>query len=355
MLKHLTVIELASVLAGPAVGQFFAELGAKVIKIENKRTNGDVTRKWKLPTEPQKNNISAYYCSVNGQKQSLFMDLTNKSDQQQVYQLVKHADIVIANFKTGDAQKLGMDYPTLSNLNPQLIYGKITAFGDESKRIGFDVVLQAESGFMYMNGEAGGQAVKMPVALIDILTAHQLKEGLLLALLKQQQTGKGSLVSVSLMETAVASLANQATNWLMAQHIPQRMGTLHPNIAPYGEAFLTKDHKQLVLAVGNDKQFKQFCLLVQKKDWITDERFKTNGARVIHRQLLADLLTPIFQQKDRTTWLELLEQAQVPAGAIRNMQEVFELPMAQNMVVTEQLEDGVESRRVKTNSFRVMS
>ncbi len=353
MLQNLKVIELASVLAGPAVGLFFAELGATVIKIENKRTNGDVTRKWKLPSEPPNTNISAYYCSVNWNKESLFLDLSHSADQAQVYDLVKTADIVIANFKTGDAQKLKMDYDTLKSHHPQLIYGDINAFGKDSKRTAFDVVLQAESGFMYMNGEADGPVVKMPVALIDILTAHQLKEALLLALLKKERTGEGTYVSVSLMEAAVASLANQATNWLMGQHIPQRMGTLHPNIAPYGEVFKCADEKLIVLAVGNNKQFTNLCKVLQRAEWINDERFKNNVNRVKNRSVLQDLTTPIIAQFPRKKILTLLKQQQVPAGAIRNMQEVFELPIAQKMILKETLADGMETQRVKTVAFTI--
>ncbi len=349
--KQLKVIELASVLAGPAVGMFFAELGAEVIKIENKRSNGDVTRQWKLPSEPSNTAISAYYCSVNWGKKSLFLDLRQAADRKQVYELVKTADVVIANFKTGDAEKLKMDYETLKTFKENLIYGEITAFGKNSQRTAFDVVLQAESGFLYMNGEANGQVVKMPVALIDLLTAHQLKEGLLIALLKRAQTGEGSFVTVSLMESAVASLANQATNWLMAGHIPQRMGTLHPNIAPYGDLFTSKDGKLLVLAVGNDKQFRNLCTVLKNKDLALDERFKTNAQRVKNRIVLAQLLEPLFLQYTRNEILIQLTAKQVPVAAVRNMQEVFELPIAQQMILEETLEDGTVTKRVKTVSF----
>ncbi|MGB1205459.1 MAG: CaiB/BaiF CoA transferase family protein [Chitinophagales bacterium] len=351
MFKNLKVIELASVLAGPAVGMFFAELGATVIKIENKTTKGDVTRSWKLPTEDKNTNISAYYCSVNWNKESLFLDLKNAEDQQKVYDLIAEADIVIANFKHGDAEKLGMNYETIKAFQPNIIYGEITAFGKNEKRLGFDVVLQAEAGFMFMNGEAKGNIVKMPVALIDILTAHQLKEAILLALLKQQMTGKGSYVSVSLMETAIASLANQATNWLMGGHIPQRMGTLHPNIAPYGDIFCTLDEKLLVLAVGNDKQFSRMCDVLQQKDLVMDKRFLNNSLRVKNRAVLQAILKPLFANYLRDNVLNSLIENGIPAAAIRNMQEVFEQKIAQDMVLTQTLTDGTQTRCVKTISF----
>ncbi|MEZ4885276.1 MAG: CoA transferase [Chitinophagales bacterium] len=351
---NLQILELASVLAGPSVGMFFAELGATVIKVENSRTGGDVTRSWKLPTEaPSNDQLSAYYCSVNWNKQILFADFTKAKDRQKIYELVKTTDVVIANFKQGADQKLGMDYDTLKSFNPQLIYAQLTAFGTESKRTAFDVVLQAESGFMYMNGSPESAPVKMPVALIDLLAAHQLKEGILVALLQRERTQKGALVTASLMESAIAALANQATNWLMAHHIPQRMGTLHPNIAPYGEMFTTKDQKYIVLAVGNDKQFAALCRVLQIEGFSKDPRFETNAQRVVHRQALQDLLQPLIFQHLREDLLQQLEAQEVPAGAIRNMQEVFELPIAQKMILKETTENGQVTKRVKTVCFEV--
>ena len=351
MLKNLKIIELSSVLAGPAVGMFFAELGATVIKIENKTTKGDVTRSWKLPTEDKNATVSAYYCSVNWNKESLFLDLKNAEDKQKVYNLIAGADIVIANFKYGDAEKLGMNYDKIKTVQPNIIYVEIKSFCKNEKRLGFDVVLQAEAGFMFMNGEAGGNIVKMPVALIDILTAHQLKEAILLALLKKQTTGKGSYVSVSLMETAIASLANQATNWLMGGHIPQRMGTSHPNIAPYGDIFGTSDQKLLVLAVGSHKQFAKMCTLLQQKDLVNDKRFANNSLRVKNRVILQSILRPIFANFLRDEVLNLLIKNGVPAAAIRNMQEVFEQKIAQNMVLSQTLTDGTKTKCVKTVAF----
>lgn len=350
MFQDILVVELASVLAGPAVGRFFAELGARVIKVENKKTNGDVTRQWKLPSE-RKEDISAYYSSINWGKESLFLDLSLDLDRQQVYELVKKATIVIANFKIGDAAKFLVDYPTLKAINPNLIYGQISAFGQAVHRVGFDVVLQAETGFMSMNGSSGN-IVKMPVALIDLLTAHQLKEGILIALLQQFKTGKGALVSVSLVESAVASLANQATNWLMANHIPQPMGSLHPNIAPYGELFTTKDNKLLVLAVGNNKQFQNLCTVIQQTHLATEIRFSTNVNRVKNRKALQILLQAFFAKVDRQPIITQLIEEQVPVGAVRNMQEVFDLPIAQQMVVEEKIEQQV-LKSVKTIAFQI--
>src|SRR5690606_25461480 len=204
----------ANVLAGPSVGQFFAELGARVIKIENAATNGDVTRSWKLSSEDPLSDTPAYFCAANWGKSSLPLNLNQVTDLQQLYELVKQADVVIASYKPGDAEKLQVDYNTLKELNPKLIYGHITGYGPADSRAGYDAVIQAESGFMYLNGEKDGPPVKMPVALMDILAAHQLKEGILVAMLKRTKTGLGQLVQVSLIQSAVSALANQATNYL---------------------------------------------------------------------------------------------------------------------------------------------
>jgi len=259
MLNGLKVLELASVLAGPGVGQFFAELGAEVIKVENLKTGGDVTRTWKLASEKAEDDRSAYFSSVNWGKKSLALDLTDSSGKSIVQKLAAQTDVVIASFKSGDAEKLGVAYSQLQKVNPKLIYGQITGYGSDNARVGYDAVIQAESGFMDMNGERGGSPLKMPVALVDVLAGHQLKEGLLLALLKREKTGEGSWVEVSLIQAAIASLANQASNWLVAQSLPSRQGSLHPNIAPYGESFETKDGRQVILAVGNDRQFADLC------------------------------------------------------------------------------------------------
>jgi crotonobetainyl-CoA:carnitine CoA-transferase CaiB-like acyl-CoA transferase len=235
MFKNLKVVELASVLAGPLTGTFFAELGAKVVKIENKLTQGDVTRTWKLPTESKENSVSAYYSAANYSKESLFLNVKDSSDYELLIEHIKDADIVISNYKPSTARKLKLDYKDLKPYNPSLIYAELTGFGGDDSRPAFDVVLQAETGFMYMNGEPHRNPVKMPVALIDVLAAHHMKEAILCALINKLKTGEGQHISMSLYECALASLANQATNWLMEGHIPQPMGTQHPNIAPYGD------------------------------------------------------------------------------------------------------------------------
>ncbi|MEL7020074.1 MAG: CoA transferase [Bacteroidota bacterium] len=353
MFQQLTVVELASVLAGPAVGMFFAELGAKVIKVENKTTQGDVTRRWKLPSETTDAPLSAYYCSVNYNKETLLLDLRADDDYAQLIKIIATADVVISNFKHRSARRLRLDADTLRRQFPSLIFAQLNGYPDGNDKPAFDVVLQAEAGFMYMNGTADAPPVKMPVALIDILAAHQLKAGILLALLQRERSGQGSTVTTSLYESAIASLANQATNWLMAGHIPQRMGSQHPNIAPYGDIFITKDDKQIVLAVGTEQQFVQLCHVLEADALAKDERFVHNTVRVQHRMQLAEYLQRYIKEWQRDDLLLQLTTASVPAGSIQNMQEVFEDTAAQQMILHESMADGSTSKRVKTVAFKL--
>ena len=343
MFSNLKVLELASVLAGPGVGQFFAELGAEVIKVENVKAGGDVTRSWKLPTEKSDDDRSAYFCSVNWGKKSLAIDLTSTDGKAILQKLAAKADVIIASYKPGDAVKLGVSYEQLKSINPTLVYGQISGYGSDNHRVGYDAVIQAESGFMDMNGEKGGEALKMPVAIVDVLAGHQLKEGLLLALLKKERTGEGSLVEVSLLQAAVASLVNQASSWLVAQSLPARKGSLHPSIAPYGEAFETRDHKRLILAVGNDRQFIELCELLGATECIADERFSDNQKRVIHRMALKELLTARINQWLAADLMTLIHQKKIPAGLLQNVQEAMEMSEAKALMVEHDGLRGVRS------------
>lgn len=346
----LRVVELASVLAGPAVGRFFAELGAEIVKIENPHTGGDITRQWKLPSEDPNQPISAYYASVNQNKQTLFLDLNSAEGQAKVMEQLTQADIVLVNFKPGDAEKFKMDYGTLSQQFPQLIYGHITGYGPDDLRTAFDLVLQAETGFMSMNGTPDSGPLKMPVALIDILAAHQLKEGLLVALLHRLKTGKGGYVHVSLFDAAVASLANQASNWLMAGHLPQTQGSLHPNIAPYGETFRCADGRFIVLAVGNDRQFDALCKVIELPQLSNDNRFVTNRNRIANRATLALLLQTHFAKQRSMDLLKKLHEQQVPSARVNTLEDVFELNSAQKLVHSTEI-NGIPTRAARTTVF----
>jgi crotonobetainyl-CoA:carnitine CoA-transferase CaiB-like acyl-CoA transferase len=352
--KSLKVVEFASVLAGPAVGLFFAELGAEVIKIENSATGGDMTRGWKLPQELASSPTSAYFFSVNWGKKHLFLDLKQPADRQTALDIAAQADVVISNFKPSSAAKMGVDAAALREVNPRLIYATIHSFADpEDESPAFDMVLQAEAGFLYMNGEPGRPPVKMPVALIDLLAAHQLKEAILIGLLQRERTGKGCEVSVSLLESALASLVNQASNYLNTGYIPQPMGTQHPNIAPYGDVFTTADGQPIVLAVGTERQFERLCTVLHIPDLTQDPDFQNNGLRVQHRGRLVDELAKAIALFSLDQLLPALKKNGVPAARIRNMQEVMEMPAAQEMVLEEVLEDGTVSKRMMGNAFRM--
>lgn len=351
--SELTVIELSSVLAGPAVGMFFAELGARVIKVENASTNGDITRHWKTKNDDPNNSLSAYYYSVNWNKKAHLIDLENPEEKAMVLEWISSADVVISNFKAGSAKKLGMDSESLRAVNEQLIYAHVSAYGDESPKPGFDVSMQAETGWVYMNGNPDGPPAKMPVALIDILAAHQLKEGILVALLKRMKTNKGSTVSVSLFDASIASLANQASNWLNLEQLPERLGTSHPNIAPYGDLVKTKDNIQLMITSGTEQQFVELCKFLDLNSLSTDPKFDSNIHRVENR---SELLATLTKQISRFTLDELkdrdqhLKSVMVP---IQNLRQVFDNEQAKKLILTQTEKNGVISKRVKTAVFKI--
>jgi crotonobetainyl-CoA:carnitine CoA-transferase CaiB-like acyl-CoA transferase len=342
--KDLKVIELAGVLAGPSAGFFFAELGAKVIKIENPKTHGDVTRSWKLKNEDPKSDTCSYFWSVNGYKEFVSLDISQPAQLKKLYDLIKETDVVISNYKKGDDKKLKVDYTTLSKLKKDLIYASINGFGNESSRTAYDLILQAESGFMFMNGEPNSVPTKMPVALIDLIAGHQLKEAILIALIKKYKEKKGSHISVSLFDSAVASLANQATNWLIGQHLPVASGSLHPNIAPYGELFLTKDKHYITFAIGSNKQFESLCAVINNNSLAKDQKFNSNQNRIRNRQELYGILNNYIEKIPFKELFKACQQREVPIGKIRNMKEVFELPEAKELL--REIKDGKSSKKI---------
>ncbi len=352
--KGLKVVEFASVLAGPAVGMFFAELGAEVIKIENKTTGGDVTRGWKQPSEDPNSPISAYWCSVNWGKKHLLLDLNDPSERAMATEVATTADVVISNFKPSFARRMGVDADTLRHKNQALIYAQLSSYADpEDESPAFDIVLQAEAGFLSMCGEKGGPPIRMPVAFVDLLAAHQLKESILLALLHRERTGEGSIVTTSLMESALASLANQASNYLMTGLIPQRLGTKHPNIAPYGDTFLCSDGQTLLLAVGTERQFSLLCVVLGLENLLQNIDFQTNAERVKNREALNGMLQSAISKITLNDAMTQLQVAGVPAARIRDLKSVFEMEVAQGMVLEEKMEDGVMTKRVRTVAFKM--
>ena len=351
-IKKLTVIDLSTVLAGPSVGSFFAELGAKVIKVEHPSLK-DVTRSWKLPSEIKESDISAYFSSINYKKEYRFLDLKKEEDLKQLYILTDKADIVLMNYKKGGQERLGIADKQLRENNPTLIIGKINGFGDDSDRVAYDLILQAESGFMSMNGTPDSGPLKMPVALIDVLAAHHLKEGLLLELINRFTNAnyQGNSVTVSLYEAAISSLVNQASNYLMTGNIPERLGSLHPNIAPYGELFTTKDGGLITFAIGSDKHFELMCNWFKRADLLNDNRYKSAQTRVKNRTALFKELQISVNQFEAQEILDGMLALNVPCAKIKNLKEVFGDPLAQEMIREEKI-DGVDTKRVSSIAFK---
>jgi len=349
--EGLRVVELASVLAGPAVGMFFAELGADVIKIENK-SGGDLTRRWKQQGEDITSNVSSYYHSVNWNKKVLFCDLLNPHDYNEVLQLIASADILISNFKSGDDVKFNLVATDLVSKFPSLIIGEIGGYPD-SYKVAFDAVLQAESGMMSINGTAASGPIKLPIAFVDLFTAHQLKEGILVAMIQKAKTGKGSIVKTTLFDSAIASLANQASNWLNNNNVPQLQGSLHPNIAPYGEVFMTKDLQMVLLAVGTDAQFNSLCDVLNINITSSEIDFSTNDKRLLNREELKNIIQNSLSEISCSEFLSACERLKIPAGKVNSIDEVFALPSAQKMILNQVEANNSISKRVATIAFDI--
>lgn len=350
--SQLKIIDLSTVLAGPSVGSFFAELGAEVIKVEHPDFK-DVTRTWKLASEDKTKEVGAYFSSINYLKTYRFLNLREHNDLQQLLALTSQADIVLMNFKRGDQEKLNITDEQLRKTNPRLIIGKISGFGTSSDRVAYDLILQAESGIMSMNGTPDSGPLKMPIALIDVLAAHHLKEGLLIELMNRftQEGYIGRTVTVSLYEAAISSLVNQASNYLMTGSIPQAMGSLHPNIAPYGELFTTTDGGLITFAIGSDRHFELLCKWLRREELIYDERYRSAQDRVINRVELFLELQKSINQCEAHEILEGMEALNVPCAKIKNLKEVFADDTAQSMIRKEDI-DGVPTQRVTSIAFK---
>ena len=347
-----TIIELSSVLADPYAGMMFSELGAKVIKIENSVTNGDVTRGWKHPKENKETEISAYYSAINYKKEVRFLDLTKMNDINKTYELLKTADVVISNFKKGDDYKFALDYGRVKVINPKIIYAKLSGFETQDNRVAYDVVIQAECGFMSMNGQKDSPPTKMPVALMDVLAGHQLRSGILAALLRREKTKKGALVEVNLERSAISALVNQGSNYLMNNITAERIGSRHPNIALYGEVFKSVEGTEIVLAIGSQRQFENLCSVLNLTELITDQKFTNNQNRLIHLDELTELFKVAFITYKALYLKEKLTTLNIPFGEVKNMKQVADSQTGQSMVLEEQIEN-VPTKRYSTVGFSI--
>lgn len=325
-LAGLKVIELARILAGPWAGQILADLGAKVIKVE--APEGDDTRRWGPPfIERDGDTSAAYFHSTNRGKKSVTADFRTAEGQQKVRDLIADADVVIENFKVGGLAKYGLDYDSLKLLNPRLIYCSVTGFGQTgpyAHRAGYDYIIQGMSGLMSVTGEADGQPQKVGVAVTDIFTGIYGAVGILAALNQRQMTGRGQHVDMALLDVATAVMANQAMNFLATGNAPKRMGNAHPNLVPYA-VFECADG-WLIIAVGNDAQFRRLCTLLGLPALGTAPDYATNAGRVANRDALTAQLSTVTKAWTRDDLLAALEAEGVPAGPINDMQDVFADP-----------------------------
>ncbi|NCV64855.1 MAG: CoA transferase [Burkholderiaceae bacterium] len=331
-LSHIRVLDLSRVLAGPWCAQNLADLGAQVIKVERPGA-GDDTRHWGPPFAKDPNGQdtteSAYYISINRNKKSITLDISTPEGQAIVRDLVKTSDVVIENYKVGQLAKYGLDYLSLCAIKPNLIYCSITGFGQSGpyqQRPGYDFILQGMGGFMSITGEAdhlpGGGPQKAGVAIVDLFTGMYASSAILSAVIHRDRSGEGQYIDMALLDTQVAMLANISSNYLCSGVSPHRWGNAHPNVVPY-QTFQTSD-SWIIVAVGNDSQFRNFVKAGNREALADEVRFATNPARIEHRAALIPLLVEMVKEKTKAQWITLLEAAGVPCGPINNLQEVFE-------------------------------
>jgi crotonobetainyl-CoA:carnitine CoA-transferase CaiB-like acyl-CoA transferase len=320
-LAGLKVVELARILAGPWAGQLLADLGAEVIKVERPGA-GDDTRSWGPPFA--QDGSAAYFHGCNRGKSSVAIDLETEAGQQAIRDLVRDADVLIENFKVGGLAKYGLDYASLRTINPRLIYCSITGFGQDgpyAARAGYDFMIQGMGGIMDLTGEPEGEPQKTGVAFADIFTGVYASTAILAAVRGRETTGAGCHIDMALMDVQVAVLANQAMNYLIGGAVPHRMGNAHPNIAPYQSFAVADGH--VIVAVGNDAQFRRLCALLGVAD---DARFATNKDRVRNRAALTALLSSPIALRHRDEFLAALAASGVPAGPINDVGQVFADP-----------------------------
>ncbi|WP_206997836.1 CaiB/BaiF CoA transferase family protein [Trinickia mobilis] len=337
-LDGLRVLDLSRVLAGPWAGQLLADLGADVVKIERPGV-GDDTRAWGPPwlkgADGEATAESAYFLSANRNKRSVTIDLGHPDGQRLVRQLASKADVLLENFKVGGLSQYGLDYASLKSLNPRLVYCSITGFGQTgpyAPRAGYDFLIQGMGGLMSLTGRAdrteGGGPLKVGVALTDIMTGLYATVAIQAALARRERTGQGQHIDLALLDVQIASLANQAANYLVGGVVPKRMGNAHPSIVPYQD-FPTADG-HMIIAVGNDNQFANFCQALGRSEWASDERFSRNPHRVKHRDELIALIRNVTVSRTTGEWIAVMEAAGVPCGPINSLDKVFADPHVQS-------------------------
>lgn len=330
-LAGIKVLDLSRILAGPWSTQVLADYGAEVWKIERPES-GDDTRHWGPPfakdSAGKESKESAYFLAANRGKQSIELDISTAQGQQWIKKLVLEADILVENYKVDGLKKYGLDYQSIKAIKPNIIYCSITGFGQTgpyANKAGYDAMIQAMGGLMSVTGEpdtcAGGGPQKVGVAVADLMTGMYAVSAILAALFHRSQTGQGQHIDLALLDTQVAWLANQASNYLVSGDIPQRIGSAHPNIVPYQVMPVQDGH--IFLAVGNDLQFAKCCQVLGIPELSQQAKFATNAQRVANRDEIIALLETQFCRQTMEYWLTHLAQVHVPCGPINNLQQVF--------------------------------
>lgn len=333
-LKGIRVLDFGRILAGPFCSQILADYGADVIKVEQPGL-GDETRSWQGKGEASAwkdgvGPISFYFAAINRNKRSLTLDLKKPEALEVVRKLVKETDVVIENFVPGGADRLGVGYNALSEINPKLVYASISGYGSDgpyAKRAGYDAIAAAEGGLMHITGHPNGGPVRPGLGMTDMSTGLYAHGAIMAALYNREKTGRGQHISASLFETQLSLLTNIAANWLNMGRDGQRYGAAHPSIVPYN-TWRCKDDIWLALAANNDRQFKTLCQLINRADLLEDDRFKTNTLRVEHRPAMDELLDAIFASKTSGEWLRVLDDSGLAHGPVNTIQKAFEHPQA---------------------------
>jgi crotonobetainyl-CoA:carnitine CoA-transferase CaiB-like acyl-CoA transferase len=344
-LEGIRVLDLTRVLAGPWASQLLADYGAAVFKIERPQA-GDDTRHWGPPwladRDEKPSGESAYFLSTNRNKRSLTVNLAHPKGQDIIRQLTASSDVLIENFRVGSLARFGLDFASLAKLNPRLVYCSISAYGQSSSRAdepGYDAMMQASAGLMSITGPPdaeGGSPQKVGVAISDIMAGMYATTAILAALASRNNTGMGQHIDLALYDCQVAWLANQNMNYLIGGKVPERQGTAHPNIVPY-QVFATANG-HLMLAVGNETQFKACVEALGCPQLATDPDYMTNAARIEHRQALVDILAGRFLTKESEHWLDVMTARGIPVGPINNIGEIFSEPYAEEREFVRHLE-----------------
>jgi formyl-CoA transferase len=322
-LEGIRVLDLSRILAGPYCTMMLGDMGAEVIKVE-RPGSGDDTRTWGPPFS---GGESAYYLCCNRNKKSITVDLGTEAGRDLVRDLARASDVLVENFTPGLMKRFGLDYATLRELNPRLVFCSITAYGQDGPyrdRPGYDMVLSAVGGLMWITGERNGPPCKVGVAITDVLTGVHASGAIMAALLWRERSGRGQFIDCSLLDAQVAALANIASNYLVAGQEATRWGTAHESIVPY-QVFPTRD-RPIAIAVANQKLWVRFCEAAGRREWLQDQRFESNPKRVENREVLLPLVAELMAERSCEEWMEILVEASIPCGPVNDMESLFADP-----------------------------